>query len=194
MVTPEQVLDFWFGDGRSARFSLWFEKNDETDRTLRERFGDAVERAARGELDAWEAQGPRGRLALVVLLDQFTRNIHRGSPRMFENDERARAIARRALAAGDDAGFGPFEAAFLYLPLEHSESLPDQEESVRRFEALHARAPEAHREVTASFLDYARRHEEPIRRFGRFPHRNALLGRETTPEEAEFLKQPGTSF
>lgn len=194
MVTAEDVLDFWFGDGREARFELWFEKRDETDDLIRERFGEALEKASRGGLDAWADEGPRGRLALVVLLDQFTRNLHRGSSRMFENDEMALALARRALAEGDDEGFSVFQAAFLYLPLEHSEVLADQEESVRRFEALHARAPEAHRKVTASFLDYARRHELPIRRFGRFPHRNALLGRETTPEEAEFLKTPGSSF
>ncbi len=194
MSTSEDILHYWFGDGHTPQFDLWFGKSDEVDAELRARFGDTLEQASRGDLDGWLDEGPRARLAYVVLLDQFTRNLHRGTARMFENDARARKAARRALAEGDDGKLTVLEAAFLYLPLEHSETLADQEEAVARYEALHARAPAALKDTTGSMLKYARWHEAPIRRFGRFPHRNTLLGRQSTPEEEAFLREPNSSF
>ena len=194
MTLAEEILQFWFGDGHTPRFDLWFGKSDEVDAELRTRFGKALEQASGGELDGWLEEGPRQRLAYVVLLDQFTRNLHRGTARMFENDERARKAARRALKEGDDQTLTVLEAAFLYLPFEHSEALADQEEAVARYEALHARAPEHLKKTTETMLQYAKWHEAPIRRFGRFPHRNKLLGRQSTPEEEAFLREPNSSF
>jgi uncharacterized protein (DUF924 family) len=195
MTRPEDILTFWFGAGAEPeeRFAVWFGKDDTFDRTVRERFSATVEAAGRGELDGWAAT-PRGCLALVVVLDQLPRNAFRGSARAFAFDAKARAVVREGLARGDDAGLHPLEAAFFYLPLQHSEDVGDQQESVHRYEALHARAPPALQAFTASSLDYARRHQVIVERFGRFPHRNALLGRPSTPEEQEFLTQPGSSF
>ncbi len=183
----EKILTFWFGtpdpalpvDYRPA----WFEKNEAFDAEIRRDFGAAVERAIAGELDGM-ADDAGGALALLLLLDQFPRNLFRGTARAFAGDARARRIAARALARGDEAQLSPRHRAFLYLPFEHSESLADQERSVALFATL---------DDPLSY-DYAVRHRDVIARFGRFPHRNAALGRSSTPEEIEFLKTPGSSF
>lgn len=199
MNAPEDVLDFWFGPLRPAeapeagRFALWFGKNPETDRAIRERFEADVLLASEGRRDSWAAT-PRGTLALVVLLDQFPRNLWRGAPRAFAFDARALALSLAAQARGDDRALHPAERGFLYLPMEHAESLEMQERSVRAFARLAAEAPPALRELTESFRDYAVRHRDAIARFGRFPHRNAILGRPSTPEEIAFLREPGSSF
>jgi uncharacterized protein (DUF924 family) len=189
-VSATDVLRFWFGEPGSADplqpRDLWFTKSDATDRLIAERFGPIIERALAGEHDDW-ATTPRGALALIVVLDQFTRNVFRGTPRAFAGDARALALATRLVDTSRDVALAPVERWFVYMPFEHSERLLDQFESVRLFERLAADGLEAP-------LDWARRHYDVVRRFGRFPHRNAILGRESTPEEVEYLRQPGAGF
>lgn len=184
------ILDFWFGAPGSSEAGapreFWFRKSATTDALIRERFGALLESALRGELDGW-AHSPRGTLALIVVLDQFTRNVHRDTPRAFEGDAAALGLARRLVAGGDDLQLPPVERWFAYMPFEHSESLQDQVESVRLFEQLAAQG-------LSGPLPWARAHFDVIRRFGRFPHRNEILGRASTPEEADFLSQPGSRF
>ncbi len=201
-MTIDDILEFWFGaasdvadDAAVAKRNaqLWWSKNEATDREIRERFESVLEKAVRGELDSWRAS-PRGVLALILLVDQFTRNMYRGTPRSFAHDALARELCRDALARGADAELRPIERVFVYLPLEHSEDRQDQAESVRLFEGLLESVPPGAEDTFREFLDYAVRHREIIDRFGRFPHRNSILGRESTPEESEFLEQPGSSF
>jgi uncharacterized protein (DUF924 family) len=187
MTEAAEVLDFWFGDADAPR-EEWFRKDDAFDAQIAERFGRLVERALAGELAAWQAE-PDTALALILLLDQFTRNIFRGSPRAFEGDPVALATARALVATGQDRELPPLPRAFGYMPFEHAEDLAAQDESVRLFTPLAGLSP-----FLASMLDYAHRHRVIIARFGRFPHRNAVLGRTSTPEEAEFLEQPGSGF
>lgn len=189
-MSASDVLSFWFGEPGSADHlrprDLWFTKSDETDRLIAEHFGPVVERALLGQHDDWAAT-PRGALALIVVLDQFTRNVFRGTPRAFAGDARALALATRLVDTARDLTLAPVERWFVYMPFEHSERLLDQYEAVRLFERLAAAGLDAP-------LDWARRHFEVIRRFGRFPHRNAILGRPSTAEEIEFLEQPGSGF
>ncbi|HEY9736541.1 MAG TPA: DUF924 family protein [Trichocoleus sp.] len=188
------VLNFWFGDPAEPgseygqQRQVWFKKDPAFDETIRRHFLDDYEQAAADQLTHWQEQ-PRSCLALIVLLDQVPRNLFRGNPRSFATDAQALAAARHALAQGFDQALAPVERIFIYLPFEHSENLADQQESVRRVQALVAQHPELE-----NILDYAIRHREVIEQFGRFPHRNEILGRETTAEEAEFLKQPGSRF
>lgn len=196
----DELLDFWFG-GRegdaaeiaTARAELWWGHKPETDELLQERFGMAVTAAAGGVLDHWVGS-PRGRLALILLLDQLPRAVYRNTPRAFATDSKALEIATRGLDSGADRLLRPIERVFAYLPFEHSEDLHDQERCVELMRGLAEEAPEVHRKTFAGFLDFAQRHRDIIARFGRFPHRNAILGRESTDEELEFLKQPGSSF
>jgi uncharacterized protein (DUF924 family) len=173
---PLDILTFWFGQDRKA----WFEKDPRFDEQIRARFLALYEQAVARELDEWQ-RAPKSCLALVILLDQFPRNMFRGTARAFAADALALAAARMIVDHGWDKDMTEDERTFAYLPFEHSESLEDQVRSLRLFEG------------NANF-EWARRHWEIIRRFGRFPHRNAVLGRESTPEEAEFLKQPGSGF
>jgi uncharacterized protein (DUF924 family) len=185
-VTPRDVLDFWFGAAPYAPREVWFERNHDFDRACAA-FAEEQARAAAGAYDGWAAS-PEGALALVLLLDQFPRNLFRGSARAYASDEKARRTAKRAIAAGQDALLPPVQRLFLYLPLEHSETLADQEECCRLTAAL-TELPQH-----AELVRYAERHREIVARFGRFPHRNAVLGRETTPEEAAFLTEPDSSY
>jgi uncharacterized protein (DUF924 family) len=174
-VEPADVLAFW----RDAGPKKWFAKNDAFDSEIRERFLATYEAAANGALSHWE-MSPDGAYALIIVLDQFPRNMFRGDARTFAADPLARAVADRALARGHDRQFAPSERTFFYLPYEHSEDLADQERSVTLAQALgprHAR--------------HALRHRDIIARFGRFPHRNALLGRTSTPEELAYLAAGG---
>lgn len=195
----EDVLDFWFGGLREGepvppeRFRLWFGGAEATDRQIRERFAAAVERAAAGACDGWRASA-RGALALIILLDQFPRNIHRGSPRAYALDDKAREFCLAGLDAGQDRELITIERAFFYLPLEHAEDKALQQRSVAAFAELLRQAPGPLREVCRGFLDYAERHRAIIERFGRFPHRNAPLSRSSTADEASFLREPGSSF
>ncbi|MGH8747225.1 MAG: DUF924 family protein [Burkholderiales bacterium] len=182
-------MRFWFGAGADygkAR-KAWFEKKPEFDREIDARFLPLYERAAAGELEPWQAL-PGECLALIIMLDQFPRNLFRGEAKAFNSDARARGAARYALDAGHDANILPVERLFLYLPFEHSESLDDQ------WRALSLIGPLAPWPETAGTFAYAVRHWDIVRRFGRFPHRNVALGRASTPEEIEFLKQPGSGF
>jgi uncharacterized protein (DUF924 family) len=187
---PRAVLDFWFSD--RAR-PLWFEKDRAFDDEIRALFGDAVDAAQGGAFEPW-CNDAEGTLALLVLLDQMARNIHRGSPRAFAGDRRALAVAQRAVAAGIDRGFDFAHRRFFYLPYEHSEDPVMQARSLQLFADLAATcAPHEKAEADDQHV-YAQRHADIIARFGRYPHRNACLGRPCTPEEAAFLLEPDSSF
>ena len=154
---------------------------------MRERFGPTHAAAAARELEGWRASA-EANLALVIVLDQFSRNIYRGDALAFAQDEHARECAEEAIERGDDLGMLPIERQFLYLPFEHSERLDDQERALDLFRSLEVF------EETRELIGWARRHHAVVARFGRFPHRNAILGRESTPEEVAFLAQPGSRF
>lgn len=189
MSRIEEILNFWFGveAGEEGYREAWFRRDENFDHEIRERFAGDYEKAAAGELGGW-MESPRGCLALILLLDQFPRNLFRDDPRAYATDGRAREVADHAVTTGLDRGLGPFERIFVYLPFEHSENVEDQRRSVELFLALDSEfeMPE--------ILDYAVRHREVIERFGRFPHRNEVLGRASTAEEKAFLKEPGSSF
>ncbi|EKP0294104.1 DUF924 domain-containing protein [Aeromonas veronii] len=196
----QPLIDFWFGDEaydvlRATRQApLWWGKSSKTDALLASRFGELAEAAAKGSLAHW-ADLPSGRLALILLLDQLPRNIHRGTPAAFAQDPLARDLCLKGLSIGADKSLSPLERVFFYLPLEHAESREQQARSVALFEALAAEQADTPAQATfAGFADFARRHQVIIERFGRFPHRNDILGRTSTPEEAAFLQQPGSGF
>jgi len=190
MMDPRALLEFWCAERCRP---LWFEKNDGFDAEIRQRFGGWIDPASEGKLAHWE-ETPGTAFALVVLLDQFPRNIHRGSPRAYYYDPAARRLAGRAIARGHDRATPLDQRFFFYLPYEHSEALADQARSVELFRAwADAHEGSAHA-AAVDQLRYVHRHEEIIRRFGRFPHRNAVLGRLSTPAELEFLQEPMSSF
>ena len=188
--TQDSILDFWFGRPGSAQYGqergVWFRKIPAFDAEIRDRFGAAVETALAGGYSDWTA--PRALLARVLLLDQFTRNAFRDTPRAFAGDPLALSIVTDAVARGDDRGLIPVERYFIYLPHAHAEDLGVQERSVELFTRL--------RDETglADPLVWAERHAAVIRVFGRFPHRNAILGRDSTAEETAFLSAPGSRF
>ena len=188
--SPSDVLDFWFSEQSRA---LWFEKNAAFDEAIRTRFEDTLRAAAAGELDHWERTAP-GALALVIVLDQFPRNLYRGSARAFAADARAREVADRALSRRLDQEIPLVQRHFFFLPFEHSESRADQERSVALFQAW----AEAHdgpaRDRALEQMRYVHRHAEIVERFGRFPHRNEALGRESTEAEIAFLREPMSAF
>lgn len=195
----QEVLRFWIGDageGLAAlqhRQQLWFLKDPATDLAIRERFASLVEEAGSGALGDWAAE-PASWLALLVLLDQFPRNLYRGEARAYAFDPHALRHAEQGIASGQDLLLPPTARLFCYLPLEHAEDLAAQRRSVALFEALAQGAPPGHGPVFAVWLDYARAHAEVIARFGRFPHRNVALGRSSTPAEREYLATPGAGF
>ena len=195
----QEVLSFWFGplgpDGLAdeAHRKRWYSKDDAFDAELRDRFGADLEAIVRGERESWLAT-PRGRLAAVIVLDQFSRNVFRGTPRMFAADEQALRTAVEGIERGQDALLTPDERGFLYMPLMHSENPADQDRCVALFEALRDSLDEPARSVLGRAVPYAERHREIVVRFGRFPHRNAVLGRTSTGEEMVFLKEPNSSF
>ncbi len=191
-ATAQAVLDFWFGapgtPPHGQARAEWFVKSEAFDDEIRQRFAAPIDAACAGGLQDWAAAPPSA-LARILLLDQFTRNVWRGTPRAFAGDALALEAARRMVSAGEDEALPPMQRAFVYLPFEHAEDRAMQHEAVRLFERLAAR--EAGFET---MLDYAVRHRVVIERFGRFPHRNAILGRASTSEELAFLEQPGSSF
>jgi uncharacterized protein (DUF924 family) len=198
-MSVEAVLSFWFGSlGPDAvpepRFvERWFGGGPAFDEECREAFGSHVAAALRGERDAWAATPP-GRLALVLLLDQLTRNIHRGTARSFAGDERALAQSAEAVRLGEDRSLRPIERYFLYMPFEHAEDLAMQRRAVELFEGLLRAAPARALGLFEQGVEYARRHAAVIARFGRFPGRNAALGRASTPQEEAFLLAHPTGF
>ncbi|GAB6262069.1 DUF924 domain-containing protein [Photobacterium sp. CCB-ST2H9] len=192
MADIEDVLAYWFGHLQGDvtaenKRSLWFKGSEEIDREITERFRDLVSQAGRGELNAW-TETPRGTLALLILLDQFSRNIYRGLAAAFRYDSLAQALCKRGLAKNFDRSLTPIEQAFFYMPLEHSEALEDQEESVFRFDQLRQSVPAEHKAVFDDFYQYAVSHYQVIKDFGRFPHRNAACGRLSTRDEISYLQ------
>jgi len=188
MTTPSEILAFWFADGPDTFREAWFKRDDSFDAAIRDRFGAVAAQGRAGALNDWAATA-EGALALAILLDQFPRNLHRGSAEAFAADPMMRDIARGAvLARRLDLALTPTQRAFLYLPFEHSEAMPDQDLSVALFEGLR---DHPHHAKPGGTIDYAWRHRAVIQRFGRFPHRNAALGRASTPEEAAFLAAGG---
>ncbi len=198
MVNPRDILDFWFGDlgdGATvpAQSKMWFGGGPSVDETIRAHFQGTMDIAVSGGLSSWET-ALKDRLALVILLDQFSRHLFRGKPQSFAQDERALALSLRTLDADEDSKLLTLERSFLYLPLEHSEDIWVQKRSVESYTRLAKECPPSLRDYVSDNLRYAVRHKEIIERFRRFPHRNAILGRASTSEEIEFLKEPMSFF
>lgn len=179
-IQPNDIIAFWF---ETLAPEDWYRAPPEIDAKVTERFSAVYEALRKAVPEDW-LQSPRGRLAAILVLDQFPRNMFRGTPQAFATDAKALALAKDAIAAGADMALAPEQRAFLYMPFQHAEDLEVQRRSVALYEDL----------GNAENLDFAARHCEVIARFGRFPHRNDILGRESTPEEIAFLKEPGSSF
>lgn len=191
------VFDFWFqpsaGQSADAPRREWFQKNDAFDREIAAHFGALIEQALAGGLLEWDAEGPQSALARILVLDQFCRNVHRGTPLAFAGDPQALQAALHMVETKQDLALPPLQRAFVYLPFEHAEEMAMQERAV----ALYTRMQDAEggaAQGIAGMLDFAHRHRAVIRRFGRFPHRNVILGRISTPEEQTYLLQPGSGF
>lgn len=189
-MKAQDILDFWFSE---LRRDQWFRGGDAVDEMIQTRYADLLEAVHRGEHDDW-ATTPTGRLALVLVLDQFPRNIYRGTARSFSYDEKALALVLEGLELRADETLGPDQRAFFYLPLEHSESVEIQDRSLERYASLVLSVPVGERDSVRFYLDYAWQHYAIIKKFGRYPHRNDILEREATSEESEFMKSPGSSF
>jgi len=200
-IRQNAVLEYWFGDLKEGEappddvVARWWGKDQKTDDYIRENFGRDLEEAAKGGLAGWE-ETPRGTLALIIVLDQFSRNVYRDDPRAFAEDGRALEAALTGIAKGFDRRLHPVMRVFFYMPFMHSEDLSMQERSLELFRGLEnefSSVPDVS-EMLSGNRDYAERHYEIVKRFGRYPHRNRILGRVSTPDEIEFLKQPGSSF
>jgi uncharacterized protein (DUF924 family) len=199
LTEAHQVLTFWFADAHenpksaNARARLWFRASRDFDREIAERGAEIAAEGAADRLAAW-ALTPGGALAHVLVLDQFARNLHRGTPNAFACDPLALSAAREAITAGFDEVLRPLERAFLYMPMQHAEDLAVQEEGVARYRELHDRADPEWQKVLRSFRDAAVEHRDIIARFGRFPHRNAILGRGSTEAEDAYLEGGAPRF
>lgn len=195
--TPEGILSFWLEDVTAhpeklgAQMKRWYSGGKPLDAEITQRFGATVDALASGLAQTWASQGPRQRLAAIIALDQFSRSIHRNSPNALASDPLALRIAKDAIAKGDDKTLHPIERIFLFMPFEHAEDIGAQREAIRLFDALQADATDHTREAFRSALDYAHRHASVIQKFGRFPHRNDVLGRVSTPEEIAHVKEHG---
>ena len=196
---PETVLSFWFGEldahGRADKLhqERWWSKDPHFDSEIQRRFAALHAAALGGELQAW-LDAPRSRLAYIVVLDQFSRNMFRDSARMFAADDLALATSRQGIERGHDRSLRLHERVMFYMPFMHSEQLADQERCIALFQALAQESSDLGRSLMLSHVGFAERHRDIVRKFGRFPHRNGLLGRPSTPEELEFLAGPGSSF
>lgn len=195
----KMILDFWFKGAlnmplQTQQFTQrWFGSSPKIDQEITERFSDTLTAIAQQAHEEW-LQHPKSALAYIIVLDQFSRTIHRGSGEAFAYDTQARAAAAQLIRHHGHLALAPIQRVFVYLPFEHSEDLADQELAVSLFKTLKAAAPYEQKKLFEGYYDYALRHAAVIERFGRFPHRNARLQRETTPEEALFLQEPGSSF
>ncbi|CUI16965.1 Conserved hypothetical membrane protein [Candidatus Protochlamydia naegleriophila] len=195
----QQILDFWFGTLAdpstypSEKAATWSGVNAETDRIIREQFSLDVQQAASGELNDWRTT-PKGRLALIILLDQFPRHLFRNTPQSMALDAMARGLAMEGVQKGDDKKLYPLERAFFYLPFQHAEDAGFQTLSVAYYSQLVEQSPDIIKPHMQQFLNFALLHQQNIARFGRFPHRNAILGRDSTPEERVYLSQRGSSL
>lgn len=200
-AAQRRILDFWFGDLKDGGVPpreisrIWWAKDLTVDEYIRKNFEADLIKAGEGKLRGWEWT-PVGTLAMIILLDQFSRNIYRDKPEAFSRDSRALDIASRGIQNGFDKVLHPVMRIFFYMPFMHSENIEIQKRSLGLYRGLEKefRSPPDLAEMLSSCLDYAEKHYAIIERFGRYPHRNLILGRESTPEEEEFLKQPGSSF
>jgi uncharacterized protein (DUF924 family) len=208
-VSPQpaafEVLNFWFGPRPytaaqvQQHSRLWFgeanapEVTPQTDELVRDRFGDLTRDAAAGKLAAWES-GPRRRLALILLLDQFSRNVYRGTAQAFAQDPKALSLTLTGMQLGADATLDPIERIFFYMPLMHAEDADMQEEAVAAFRRLHGESPADKRAIFDANLESALEHRDVVVRFGRFPHRNRALGRESSAEELRWLTTSGRDY
>jgi len=197
MVSPQDILEYWFGpmsadDYPADNGEIWWKKNPDLDAEIKDRFGAALAASARGELDHWR-KDKAARLAHIILVDQMSRNMHRDSADMYAQDDLAQELSLLC-AISDDFYGGYYERMFQHMPLMHAENLALQRLCEHLFEREVAMSDGDVRKAAANNLDYATKHRVIIERFGRFPHRNKILGRESTAEEIEFLKQPGSSF
>jgi uncharacterized protein (DUF924 family) len=195
----EPVLNYWFGDASDdvvcaeEKSALWWGKAAAIDAEIRQRFESVLQLLVNGGNRYW-LQFPESRLAAIIALDQFSRNIYRDTPTAFASDQLALNWCLSGIDAGLDKQLRPIERVFFYLPMEHAENLGMQHRCLWQFQQLIEIVPEAHKETFSGFTDYAKQHADVIERFGRFPHRNPILGRESTPEELEYLAQPGSGF
>ena len=189
----EEILNYWFGDIHhndypQEKTKLWFTKSKEIDLEIEKLFSEDIQKAAGGEYNNWLST-PRGQLSFILLLDQLSRNVYRDTPKAFAYDPLALQVAKQGIANGDDRKLNPIERVFYYLPFEHSEEIEMQELSIQYFQQLLNDVDSTKKETFTSYLDYAIQHQKIIERFARYPHRNHILGRSSTPEEIEFLKQ-----
>jgi uncharacterized protein (DUF924 family) len=197
--TPRVIVSYWLGESPAspaaafARHELWYRGGRPIDDEIRERFGHSVTRARAGGLAEWD-RSPESQLALVILLDQFTRNIYRGTPEAYSGDPLALAVALRAVAAGRDRDLCVPGRIFLYHPFHHSETLVEQDRGVALLERLAQESPPEWRDYVRRSVEGFRRHRDTVARFGRFPHRNPVLGRISTPEEVAFLAADGSTY
>jgi uncharacterized protein (DUF924 family) len=195
----EKILEFWFGTfpnawtGDESKYDMWFKSGAAYDAEVFSNFGADYFRAVEGEFDRWQ-DSPRGRLALIILLDQFSRHIHRGSAEAFAQDSRCQQLCIDGISAGDDQGLHPVERSFFYMPLQHAENMERQELSIQAYTQLVEDVPEKCREPFKATLEWARKHYYVIERFGRFPELNEILGRESTQDEIAFIEQGEYSF
>lgn len=194
-----EVLSFWFAsalenpEAARVRAKAWFSYDAAFDQEIVRRFGDLPDRIMRGELDDWR-EAPKPALARIICLDQFPRNMYRDDPRAFHYDATALQGAIDVVSRGFDGALHPLQAVFAYLPFEHAENMAMQAQSVELFEKLQSRSPVGSESQFAGFADYARRHRDVVARFGRFPHRNTVLRRTSTPEETQYLESGGDRF
>jgi uncharacterized protein (DUF924 family) len=199
-MTPDDVRNYWLGElsadsqnASKSQMGLWYGKDESVDQHIRETFAPHIPLAIAGEFDAWQ-QSPKSAVALIILMDQFSRNAFRDSPQMYAADPKALSVSLALIETRADRALHPIERMFVYLPLEHSEEVVYQDRSVELAQELAEDVSDAAREGYLGFVNYALKHREIVARFGRFPHRNAILGRINTDEESEFLTQPGSSF
>jgi len=197
----KKIVHFWFGDLKKNEVpgddkqKSWWMKDAEFDKRIKDNFGNDLKKAINGDLDDWKTS-PEGSLALIILLDQFSRNIHRDTIKAFSQDDKSIEICLEGIEKGFDKKLHPVQRIFFYIPLMHSEDIDMQEKSLKYFSGLvkEYKESESVADVVSNSYKFAVKHYDIIKRFGRYPHRNEILGRESTPEEIEFLNQPGSSF
>ena len=201
LPAPKDVLDFWIGEAATSaeaatsKNKIWFAKSTKIDSDIRKKFNTLLETLAAGPLaDDWSGRGAHERLAAIIVLDQFSRNLFRDSPRAFSQDALALRLCKEGLSRREDLTLSEAERIFFYLPLEHSEDLGDQIRAVEMFSALHKDSRRDFRALTESTLEYAYAHKAVIEQFGRFPHRNDVLARTSSQEELAYLAKPGSGF
>ncbi|MDJ0922159.1 MAG: DUF924 family protein [Henriciella sp.] len=200
LPTPGAVLDYWFGAATDDAYvaktknKLWFQKSFATDQQISDRFLPLLTALASGLADRWAAAAPRARLAAIITLDQFSRNLFRGNALAFGHDKLALGLCKEGLMLGEDTELSEVEKIFFYIPLEHSEQLPDQDLSVSQYQKLARHSRPAFKTLVDETLLYAVKHRDVIREFGRFPHRNAILKRSSTGPEQAYLARPGSGF